>query len=59
MGIFIFVCTTVGLLPAGESPIAVSDDDDDADDDDDDIMILLVTECTNNRYFSFSLLTLS
>jgi hypothetical protein len=26
--IFIFVCTSVGLLPPGESPIAVDDDDD-------------------------------
>jgi hypothetical protein len=29
-----FVCTSVELLPPGESPIAVSDDDDDDDDDD-------------------------
>jgi hypothetical protein len=26
-----FVCTSVGLLPPGESPIAVDDDDDDDD----------------------------
>jgi hypothetical protein len=32
--IFIFVCTSVGLLPPGESPIAVSNHDDDDDDDD-------------------------
>ena len=32
MCVFIFVCTSVGLLPPGESPIAVSDDDDDDDD---------------------------
>ena len=35
MCIFIFVCTSVELLPPGESPIAVNDDDDDDDDDDD------------------------
>jgi hypothetical protein len=32
--IFIFVCTSLGLLPSGESPIAVNDDDDDDDNDD-------------------------
>jgi hypothetical protein len=30
--LFIFVCTSVGLLPPGESPIAVSNDDDDDED---------------------------
>ena len=31
MCIFIFVCTSVALLPPGGSPIAISDDDDDDD----------------------------
>ena len=34
--IFVFVCTSVGLLPPSESPIAVTSNDDDDDDDDDD-----------------------
>jgi hypothetical protein len=40
--IFIFVCTSVGLLPPGESPIAVSDDDDDDDDDDEMMMMMMM-----------------
>ena len=34
--VFIFVCTSVGLLPPGGSPIAVNNNNDDDDDDDDD-----------------------
>jgi hypothetical protein len=49
LSIFIFVCTNVGLLPPGESPIAVSGGGGGDDDDDDDDH-----NSNNNKHFIFN-----
>jgi flagellar basal body-associated protein FliL len=46
--IFIFFCTSVGLLPPGESPIAVSNDDDDDDNNNNN------NNNDNNKYKMFT-----